>query len=178
MRRSGIIAIKLGKGDSLLFSGFVEKGDTVSLITKKGQSIRFTESDVREMGRAAAGVRGITLKSGDKLVAASVTKKGDNTNTLLVVGEKGFGKKTSLKEYKVQKRGGSGIKTAKVTPKTGDIIGAKIVTEDDKEILAISKHGQIIRMGLEDVPTLGRQTQGVRLMKLKASDSLASLTCL
>ncbi|MAZ40804.1 DNA gyrase subunit A [bacterium] len=178
VRRSGIIAIKLGKGDSLLFSGFVEKGDTVSLITKKGQSIRFTESDVREMGRAAAGVRGITLKSGDKVVSASATKKGDNTNTLLVVGEKGFGKKTSLKEYKVQKRGGGGVKTAKVTSKTGDIIGAKIVTEDDKEILAISKHGQIIRMGLEDVPTLGRQTQGVRLMKLKASDSLASLTCL
>jgi len=178
VRRSGIIAIKLGKEDKLLSAHFVDKNDALALITRGGQSIRFAESDAREMGRTAAGVRGISLKSGDKVVAASVSKKDDKTNTLLVVSEKGFGKKTKLGEYKVQKRGGTGIKTAKITTKTGKIIGSKIVTAEDSEILAISKQGQIIRMGLDDIPTLGRQTQGVRLMRLKASDSLASLTCL
>ena|SRR3989344_886238 len=178
VRRSGIIVVRLEKGDRLLFADFVEKGDTVSLVTKVGQSIRFSESNVREMGRTAGGVRGVSLKSSDRVVAASVATKTDTSTTLLVVSEKGFGKRTPLKEYKVQKRGGSGIKTAKCTSKTGSLIGAKIIKEDDHEILAISKHGQIIRMSCDDVPTLGRQTQGVRLMRLKTGDAIASFICL
>ncbi|MBU6389929.1 DNA gyrase subunit A [Patescibacteria group bacterium] len=179
VRRSGLIAIKLRDDDQLISASFVEKGDEAIVVTGSGQSIRFKESDVREMGRAAAGVRVVRLKKNDSLVGADVIKKTQKNPTLLVIMENGFGKKTILKEYKTQKRGGSGIKTAKITSKTGKLIASKVVDESEtEEVIAISKKSQVIRVDVKEIPVIGRQTQGVRIMKLREGDSIASLTCL
>ncbi|KKQ82099.1 MAG: gyrase subunit A protein [Parcubacteria group bacterium GW2011_GWF2_38_76] len=178
VRRSGIIAIKLQDGDELMTTKFVETGDSIILITAGGQSVRFKESDAREMGRAAAGVRAVKLKKKDAVVGADVIKKDDKESKLLVMSEHGFGKMTKIKEYKIQKRGGSGIKTAKVTAKTGQLMVGKVITEAEEELIAISKNAQVIRINIGEVPVLGRQTQGVRIMRLREDDSIASLTCL
>ncbi|HAT68283.1 MAG TPA: DNA gyrase subunit A [Candidatus Yonathbacteria bacterium] len=178
VRRNGIISIKLETGDELLAAIFTEKGDDIILTTAKGQAIRFKESDAREMGRAAGGVRGMKLGKDDFIVGADVVKKDAEKPELMVMSENGYGKKTAMKEYKVQKRGGSGIKTAKVTAKIGAIIVAKVVTPVYEELVAISKKSQVIRITMKDVPSLGRDTQGVRIMKLREGDSIASLTCL
>ena len=178
VRRSGLIAIKLKAGDELVSASFVEKGDEAVLVTAKGQSIRFRESDIREMGRGAGGVKAMRLGKGDAIVGTGVIKKKDTSPELLVIMEKGYGKKTRMKEYKTQKRGGSGIKTAKITSKTGALIAAHIVTSPDEEVVAISKKSQVIRTGVNEIATLRRQTQGVRIMKLREGDSIASLTCL
>ncbi len=178
VRRSGIIAINLDKNDSLRGASLVEKGDEIMLATAKGQSVRFKEADVREMGRTAGGVRAMKLGKGDLIVGFDIVKKETrDVAMLLVMSANGLGKKTPLKEYKVQKRGGSGIKTAKVTPKTGDLIMAKVIT-DEAELIAMSQKGQVIRTALESVSKLGRQTQGVSIMKLRAGDKVASITCL
>ena len=178
VRRNGLIAIKLNPGDELLFAMFVSEGDEVALATSLGQSIRFKEKDIRIMGRNAGGVRAMKLKKGDILIGGGIVKNGSTSGEILVVGENGYGKKTSLKEYKVQKRGGSGIKTAKVTGKNGKLIAAHVVTEEKSEIVAISKKSQVIRTDLKDIPSLGRQTQGVRIMRLREGDHLASIVCL
>ncbi len=178
VRRSGIIAIRLDKGDSLVSALIIEKGDEVMVATEGGQSIRFKESDIREMGRTAGGVRGIKLGKGDAVIGVDVVKKENKDGAFLTMSANGFGKKTSLKEYKVQKRGGSGIKTAKVTPKTGKLIVAKVVTGEEEELIAMSKKGQVIRTALKDISSLGRQTQGVTIMRLRAGDGIASLTCM
>ena len=145
--------------------------------TSRGQSIRFKESDIRAMGRAAGGVRAVRLSKGDAVIGADVVKKDDATALFLVVMANGYGKTTNLKEYKIQRRGGSGIKTAKVTSKTGSLIASKVLTTHT-EIVAISKKSQVIRVDAKEIPQLGRQTQGVRIMKLREGDSLASVTCL
>jgi len=176
VRRSGIIAIRLDKGDELVSALIVEKGDDVMLATQKGQSIRFKESDIREMGRTAAGVRAMKLGKGDIIVGVDVIKKDQGDGALLIMSANGLGKKTALKEYKVQKRGGSGIKTAKLTTKTGELIVARVVGNEG-ELIAMSKKGQVIRVDLPSIPNLGRQTQGVTIMKLRAGDSIASITC-
>ena len=178
VRRSGLIAISLDEGDKLISASFVDKGDEVVIATTKGQSIRFKENDIREMGRTAGGVRAIKISKGDTIIGADVIKKGHSNPEILVISEHGYGKKTPLKEYKTQKRGGSGIKTSKVTSKTGNLIASKIVTEEIDELVAISKKSQVIRVDLKEIPSLGRQTQGVRIMKLREGDSLASLICL
>ena len=178
VRRNGIIAIKLSPDDLLMSTLFVDKGDEVILATRKGQAIRFRESDIREMGRAAGGVRGMKLGKSDVLVGADVVKKDANNPMFLVMMENGFGKRTALKEYKTQKRGGSGIKTAKVNSKTGNLMAAQVVTEEKSQIITMSKKSQVVRVDLTSVPSLGRQTQGVRIMKLRAGDAIASLTCL
>ncbi|PIQ92527.1 MAG: DNA gyrase subunit A [Parcubacteria group bacterium CG11_big_fil_rev_8_21_14_0_20_39_22] len=179
VRRSGLISIKLSQGDELISASFVEKGDEAFLVTSAGQSIRFKESDVREMGRSAAGVRLIKLGKDDFVVGADIVKKDNKEGSLLVITENGYGKRSDLSDYKVQNRGGSGIKTVKVTPKTGKLIGSKVViSKDSEEIIAISKKSQVIRLSMTDVPELGRQTQGVRLMKMREGDFIASLTCL
>jgi DNA gyrase subunit A len=178
VRRSGIIAIKLDEADALVSAFLVEKGDDVIIGTSDGQSIRFKESDVREMGRAAGGVRLIKLSKKDKVVASDVIKKTYDKPQLLVMSANGFGKKTPLTEYKVQKRGGSGIKTAKVTTKTGEIMTGTVVFNEESELVAISKKSQVIRVDIKEVPSLGRSTQGVRVMKMREGDSIASIICL
>src|SRR3989344_5274807 len=178
VRRSGIIAIRLDKDDQLISALVTEKGDEVLMATAQGQSIRFKESDVREMGRTAGGVAGIRLGKGDEVIGVDVVKKEQRDGFFLTMSANGFGKKTSLKEYKVQKRGGSGIKTAKVTGKTGKLIVAKVLSGTEEELIAMSKKGQVIRTALKDVSALGRQTQGVTIMRLRAGDGIASLTCI
>ena len=178
VRRSGLIAISLHDGDELTSVQFVAENDEVILATAKGQSIRFKEKDIREMGRGAAGVRGVKLGKDDFVVTADVINKAMVNPTFFVISSNGYGKMTALKEYKVQNRGGSGIKTMKVTAKTGNIISAKVLTDVHEEIAAISKKSQVIRVATKELPTLGRQTQGVRIMKLREGDLLASITCL
>ncbi len=178
VRISGIIAIKLDDGDSLISASFVHKKDTVIVVTEKGQSIHFKEADIREMGRTAMGVRGIKLGKGDKVISAEAVPHELNSGSLMVIAANGYGKCTDIDEYKVQNRGGSGIKTAKVTAKTGNLISAKIFKEGEGELVAISKKSQVIRVDATEIPVLGRQTQGVRIMKLRDGDSIASLICL
>ncbi len=177
VRRSGLIAIRLDKGDELVSALLADKGDEIMIATSHGQSIRFKESDVREMGRTAGGVRAIKLAKGDEVVGVDVIKKENKGGFFLTLSANGFGKKTSLKEYKVQKRGGSGIKTAKITPKTGKLIVARVLQGNEEELIAMSKKGQVIKTYLKDISSLGRQTQGVTIMRLRAGDSIASLTC-
>jgi DNA gyrase subunit A len=178
VRRSGLIAIRLRQGDELVSASFVEKGDEAILVTAKGQSIRFKESDIREMGRGAAGVKAMRLGKGDSIVGTGIIQKSMGKPELLVIMQNGYGKKTALKEYKTQKRGGSGIKTAKITQKTGQLIAAHVITSPEEEVVAISKKSQVIRTDVKEIATLRRQTQGVRIMKLREGDSIASLTCL
>ncbi|MFN3188476.1 MAG: DNA gyrase subunit A [Candidatus Paceibacteria bacterium] len=178
VRRSGLIAITLKEDDSLIAAKFVGKGDDVSLVTEKGQSIRFKESDVREMGRTASGVTGMKLGKDDVIVSADIIKKEQKDVEVLVVTEHGYGKATPAKEYKVQNRGGSGIKTVKVTAKTGAVVGAMTILGEERtegELVIMSKKGQVIKLPLKDVPTLGRDTQGVRVMKMREGDSIASV---
>lgn len=178
VRISGIIAIKLDAGDALVSASFVSKKDTVMVITAKGQSIHFKESDIREMGRTAMGVRAIKLGKGDNVISAETVPNSLNNGSIMVISANGYGKCTDIDEYKIQNRGGSGIKTANVTPKTGNIISAKVFAEGEGEIVAISKKSQVIRVDAKEIPVLGRQTQGVRIMKLREGDSIASLICL
>lgn len=178
VRRNGLIAISLDAGDELRSALFMSDGDQVILSTADGQAIRFKDKDVRVMGRNASGVRGMKLEKGDSIVGTDVVKKDMKNPQLLVISANGYGKKTSLDEYKVQGRGGSGIITMKVTDKTGPIITSKVVTEEEDEIAAISKKSQVIRVEIKEIPSLGRQTQGVRIMKLREGDSIASITCI
>lgn len=176
VRRSGLLAIKLATDDSLFSVLRVKEGDNIILATKEGQSICFNQKDLRPMGRPAAGVRALKLKKGDEVVGASSFSPSTD-GRFLVLSEKGFGKMTELSEYRAQKRGGSGVKTAKVTPKTGKLVIARIIT-DEEEIIAISRQGQVIRTKISELPVLGRQTQGVRIMRMKEGDAVATFTCL
>lgn len=180
IRRSGIIAIILKKGDVLRWVGASGGQDDVVVVTKGGQSIRFREKEIRPMGRNASGVKSIKLRKGDLLTGLVIIKKGEDSRKtrLLVVTENGFGKQTPLKEYKVQKRGGGGIKTARITDKTGYIAASQLVNEETTEILAFSAKGQVIRTKLKDIRISGRSTQGVRIMKLNKGDSVAGIILL
>jgi DNA gyrase subunit A len=178
VRRSGIIAIKLDKDDQLISALATDKGDEVMIATAEGQSIRFKESDIREMGRTAGGVRGIKLGKDDAVIGVDVVKKDHKGGAFLTMSANGFGKRTALMEYKIQKRGGSGVKTAKVTAKTGKVIVAKVLTGEEQELIAMSKKGQVIRTALKDISALGRQTQGVTIMRLREGDGIASLACI
>lgn len=181
VRRSGLIAIKLKDGDCLEWVRPSTGNDEIILVTAGGQAIRFKEKNIRPMGRVAAGVRGVRLKGKDEVVGMDVVDPSlvaKNLLDLLVVTENGFGKRTNLKNYKVQGRGGSGIKTAKVTPKTGKIISAQVASsKDERDLIAISKFGQVIRIPFKSISVLGRATQGVRIMRFKeADDRVASVT--
>ncbi len=180
VRRSGLIAINLEKGDTLNWVAPTTGTDEVIITTETGQAIRFKEGDVRPMGRSAAGVRGIKLRTGDHVVAMDVVEKGGKDRELLILSENGFGKRSDLKHYKIQKRGGSGIKTMNVTAKTGKLVGAHITTESDVEadMLVTSEKGIIIRVPFQSVPLLSRVTQGVRVMRPQAGDRVGAFTLL
>jgi DNA gyrase subunit A len=180
VRRNGLIAISLRKGDKLKWAKLTSGQDEIILITAQGQSIHFKETDVRPMSRAAAGVKGINLRDEDKLVGMLVVNKKEEQKGLkiLVVTENGFGKKTDLKHYKLQKRGGFGIKTAKITDKTGNIVSSQILNAQQEDLIAISQKGQVIKTKLKDIPSLGRATQGVKIMKVNQGDRVASIACI
>jgi DNA gyrase subunit A len=132
------------------------------------------------MGRTAGGVRGMSIKKGDKVVSAEVISVAAKDASLLVIMSKGYGKRTKLSEYKVQGRGGSGIKTATVTPKTGEVIGARVVlgNTEGEELVVVSKKGQVIRTSVSGIKLISRATQGVRIMRLYPGDSIASMVAL
>jgi DNA gyrase subunit A len=178
VRRNGIIAITLEDGDELIWVKPSSGDDDISLVTRNGQSIRFQEADVRAMGRLAAGVRGIKLGQKDEVVGMDIINPAladKGMLELFVITENGMGKRTNLQEYKTQGRGGSGIRTAKVTDKTGGVVGAFISNSDDeRDLVMISKNGIVVRTAFKSVPSLGRDTQGVRLMRFKESGDLVS----
>jgi DNA gyrase subunit A len=181
VRRSGLIAITLKAGDSLHWVKPSTGEDDIMLVTTKGQSIRFREKGVRAMGRTAAGVRGIKVKNGDAVAGIDLINEGkpSTDEQLLVIMSNGFGKRTKLREYKIQGRGGSGIKTANVTPKTGAIVTAFVVNakREQEDLVVMSEKGQAIRLALKSVSVLGRATQGVRVMRFKEEkDQVASVT--
>ena len=177
VRKGGIIAIGIEPGDTLievkLTRGAKEgdPGDDVVLITHDGMSIRFSESDVRSMGRAAGGVRGISLEASDTLVAAAIVVPDA---TLLVAGENGIGKRTPFDEYRVQSRGGKGIITMKTGDKTGAVVGALTVKDAD-EIMLITTGGQMVRTFVKDIREAGRNTMGVKLVNLDTGDKLQAI---
>ena len=177
VRRSGMIALKLKGDDELKWVKRSAGNDQIMLSTELGQAIRFNEKDIRAMGRAASGVRGMRLRGKDLLMSMDVIGLDRDVKKLqvLIVTENGLGKKTDLAYYKIQKRGGSGIKTLKVTDKTGKIISMHIISADEKyDLVLISQLGQALRTGLDQISTLGRATQGVRIMKLDGKDKVAS----
>ncbi|MFL2904800.1 MAG: DNA gyrase subunit A [Limisphaerales bacterium] len=171
VRRGGIIAIKIVPGDTLIESRFTTGHDDVVLVTAEGMSIRFHEDGVRTMGRAAAGVRGIRLGKDDHVVALSIVSKDA---TLLVAGENGIGKRTDFDDYRVQSRGGKGIKTMKITKKTGKVVGGLTVHEGD-EIMLITVGGQMVRTSVDGVRQTGRNAQGVRLVNVDDKDRLQDI---
>jgi len=174
VRRTGIIAIGLKQGDALKWVKLSSGKDEIILATIKGQAIRFKESQLRPMGRGAAGVSAIRLKGGDFVAGLDIIKE---SKKLLVVTENGFAKQTSLKEYRIQSRGGSGIKAAKITAKTGFIVAIQIIGEEE-ELLALSSKGQIIRTKISAIRTAGRATSGVKIMKLKEKDKVMGVVIL
>jgi DNA gyrase subunit A len=180
VRRSGLIAIKLHTDDKLKWVKPTTGTDEITLVTALGQSIRFKEANVRAMGRAAAGVRGIKLKTDDLVIGMDIMFAKQKGAELFILTENGYGKKTKMTQYKAQRRGGSGIKTAKITPKTGQIVAAYIVSADDtdSDIIITSANGQIIRTPLGNISTLSRATQGVRIMKPKSGDTISAATIL
>jgi len=182
VRRSGLIAIKLRKDDLLKKVAKSSGQNDIIIVTKKGQSIRFKEKGIREMGRTASGVKGISLKKGDKVVGMDIIEAQSpdikTQSFLLVVMENGYGKRTDLKEYKLQGRGGSGIKTANITSKTGELVFSKVVTDQEEDLIVISQKGQVIRAKISSIAKISRATQGVKIMRLGEGDKVASATCI
>ena len=178
VRRSGLIAINLRSDDDLQWVQPSKGSENIILVTREGQAIRFKEADVRSMGRASSGVRGIKLKSKDEVVGMAVfDPKDEKIANLLVIMDRGYGKQTELKAYKIQGRGGSGIKTAKITDKTGKIVSGKLIYADASDMIVISNKGQVIRLAIKEVSVLGRDTQGVRVMRFKEEgDTVANIT--
>jgi DNA gyrase subunit A len=177
VRRSGMIAIKLKGDDELKWVKSSNGNDQIMLSTELGQAVRFSEKDVRPMGRAASGVRGMRLKGKDLLMSMDIIGLDRDVKKLqvLIITENGMGKKTDLAFYKVQRRGGSGIKTLKATDKTGKIISMHIISaEEPMDLMLLSRMGQAMRTSISQISTLGRATQGVRVMKLDAKDKVAS----
>jgi DNA gyrase subunit A len=178
IRRSGLIAQKMheGENDELKWVVATSGKAEMLIVTKKGKAIRFKEDDVRAMGRSAAGVRGIKLAPNDEVVEAGAINNASKSK-LLVVMENGLGKMSPVTQYRFQGRGGSGVKAAQLTPKTGDIVGGVVLEEGaEGDLLCISKQGQTIRMGLGDIPSLGRATQGVIVMRLDKGDKVATMS--
>lgn len=173
VRSSGLIAINLDEGDELKWIRMTNGDNEVLISTSQGQAIRFHERDARPMGRVSRGVRGIRLRSGDRVIGMDIVEEG---SSIFVISQYGYGKRTKVAQFTPHARGGVGIRSAVVNKKTGDLIGVKTLSEDDgQEIIIISSQGQTIRLGLKDIPALGRATQGVRIMRLNEGDEVVSL---
>ncbi len=178
VRRTGLIAIGLTKGDSLKWVGTTSGEDHIVICTKNAQSIKFPEKNVRPMGRNAAGVRSIKLKGDDQVVGMNVVSEEETKKQqFLIITENGYGKRTSISKYKLQTRGGSGIMTANITNKTGKISAAHIIANDvEADLITSSNRGQIIKVPVQSISVLNRATQGVRIMKLKKDEKVSAST--
>ncbi|HCD51324.1 MAG TPA: DNA gyrase subunit A [Balneolaceae bacterium] len=173
-RRDGIIAINIKEGDSLLAAELTDGDSNIILANKDGRAIRFHESDVREMGRNTSGVRGMSLGKDDRIVDMVVIKNTHEA-TVLAISENGYGKRSLVDDYREQSRGGKGVITLKITPKTGNLIALKEVTDQD-DLMVITEGGKVIRMSCSGIRTMGRNTQGVRIMRLDSSEAIAAVT--
>jgi len=188
IRKTGIIAIGLKDNDELVDAKLTNGNKNAFLVTKKGKSIRFKESDVRAMGRTAQGVKGIDLKKGDRVISLDVIpskkpvpedKRRKLFRHLLVVTERGLGKRTDAYKYPPQKRAGVGVKVANINKKTGDVAAAQIVDQNTEKIVLTSKKGKVIKLPVKNIPVLGRTTQGVILMRFKLkSEAVSAMACL
>ena len=176
-RKSGLQAINLKEDDELISVRLTDGEDNVVLVTELGLCITFDEKDVRPIGRTGQGVIGIRLNDGDRVIGMESIISGNKNATLLAITENGFGKRTELEEYKVQARGGKGVITYKITPKTGKIIGIRIAT-DDEDVMLITDTGVIIRLKVADISVLGRSTQGVTLMRTNDGGKVVSIETL
>ena len=171
--RRGKIALTINEGDEIITAHLLRGNDTVFMISHNGMSIRFHESDVRTMGRTAAGVKGITLKGDDFIVGANVLRE-ESIKTVLTVTANGYGKRSQAGDYRIQRRGGKGIMAIKSSERNGDIVGAKIV-DDDYEVILIADTGKMIRMPLDNIRVIGRTTQGVRLINLEENEKVVGM---
>jgi DNA gyrase subunit A len=173
VRNSGLIAINLDAGDELKWIRMTSGDNEVVISTSLGQAIRFHEKDARPMGRVSRGVRGIRLRAGDHVIGMDIVEKD---SSIFVISSNGYGKRTKIAQFTAHARGGVGIRSAVVNTKTGPLIGVKTLASDDtQEVLIISGQGQTIRLGLKNIPELGRATQGVRIMRLNEGDQAVSL---
>ena len=176
INQGGIIAIKLKPGDKLVDAQFTTGKDTIKLVTKNGKAIRFSEKDARPMGRGASGVTGLKVAQDDQVVSLLVINEDNIEDNLLTICENGLGKRTPLKEFKIQKRSGKGLIAHNVTPKTGEIVEAKIVkTKEESDLIISTSGGQIIRLGINKINISNRSTQGVILIRMKSGDKVASV---
>ncbi|MDO8583132.1 MAG: DNA gyrase C-terminal beta-propeller domain-containing protein, partial [bacterium] len=177
IRRNGILAIKLEKGDELVWSALTEGNNEVILTSHDGKAIRFSEKSVRPLGRSTMGVRGIKLQATDQLISMDVIKKDDKAD-LITIMENGLGKKSPVSQFRGQSRGGQGVKVAKVTAKTGKIAFAQVIPPNYKTLIMTSKRGQVVKLELSSIPRHSRNTQGVKLMRFSnATDRVTSATC-
>ena len=174
-RLNGINAITIHEGDQLIEAKLTQGTDEVMMALKSGRSIRFNERTVRPMGRNAAGVRGIRLTSETDEMIGMICIPVEKSYEVLVVSENGYGKRSSVEDYRVTNRGGKGVKTINITEKTGALIAIKEVTDND-DLMIINRSGVIIRMGIAELRIMGRATQGVRLIKIDEGDSIAAVT--
>ena len=174
-RRDGIIAININDDDTLLGASLTDGNSTILLGVKSGRAIRFSESDVRDMGRNTTGVRGIQLNPKNDELVDMVVVRNTHEATVLAISEKGYGKRSQVDDYREQSRGGKGVITLKITPKTGNLIALKEVSDKD-DLMVITENGKIIRMHCKDIRSMGRNTQGVRIMRLNADDHIAAVT--
>lgn len=172
VRQSGLIAINLDQGDELKWIRMTDSDNEVVISTQQGQAIRFHEKDARPMGRVSRGVRGIRLRSGDQVIGMDIVEKD---SSIFVISQHGYGKRTKISQFTAHARGGVGIRSAVVNSKTGNLVGVKTLVDDTQEVILISKQGQTIRLGLNDIPELGRATQGVRIMRMNDGDQVVSL---
>ncbi|GDX62112.1 DNA gyrase subunit A [Candidatus Levyibacteriota bacterium] len=178
IRKSGIAAIKLEAGDELAWSNLTDGDQDMILTTKEGKAIRFSEKAVRPMGRSTMGVRGIKILKSDIVIGMDVINKNEKLE-LITIMENGLGKKTSVDQFRGQTRGGQGVKVAKVTDKTGKLVFAQVISHTAKEVIITSKKGQIVRIDMNAIPRLARDTQGVILMRFSnTNDGVASATCI
>ena len=174
-RQNGVNAIIIRDGDELLQVRMTNGNEEVLMANKNGRAIRFNENTVREMGRMSAGVKGMTLDGGDDEVVGMITMAGDSTETVMVVSEQGYGKRSDIEDYRITNRGGKGVKTLNITDKTGRLVDIKNV-DDDKDLVIINKSGITLRLKMADIRVMGRATQGVRLINLeKRNDEIASV---
>jgi DNA gyrase subunit A len=173
-RRDGIIAINIKDGDTLLEAGLTDGTSNILLASKSGRAIRFNEDDVRNMGRNTSGVKGIDIDD-DNEVVDMVIVRNTHESTVLAISENGYGKRSLVEDYREQSRGGKGVITMKITPKTGELVSLKEVSDND-DLMIISNLGKIIRMHVDDIRSMGRNTQGVRIIRIGGGDTVSAVT--